>query len=258
MRCPQGIRSREYACVWCALPAGRESLPPHKWQAIIAQLALWLRSAQESGCHAVISGNRGQVCQQLEPQELLSDHLAYESQHAKCRAPTDRHLEIIHLYTAQPLTETRCKCPAGKRQQDHLTGRARTRTRVDHAEHVYRALASRLSFIAIEPDRRRSPGLSRTEPRPDEHNHSHTHDRPNRRPGKMRRRTYQHYEHEPTDDSSSVESSHDQPSADLAELAFPTEAREHAKERLTTRHKPGKRKKPSRNMSMTLVMICPG
>ena len=153
--------------MWCTLPAGRGSLPPHKWQAIIVELALWFRSAKESGCQAVISGHRGQVWQQVELQELLSDRLAFESRHAACHVPTDQHPESIHLYTTQPVTETRCKCPAGKRQREHLTGRARARSRVDHAEQVYRIVASRLKSLAVGPPCRNPWGQGPTEPRPD-------------------------------------------------------------------------------------------
>jgi len=238
------VRNKEYACVWCALPTGRESLPPHKWQAVIVELALWLRSATESGCQAVISGHRGQVWRQIELQELLSDRLAFESQHSACGAPTERHPEAVHLHTTQSPTETRRKCPASRRPQEHLTGRARTRSRVDHAEHVYRALSSRLNFLAIEPNLplREPPGLGRAELRPDTNLH-HSQCGPKRPGPTSHRRTYQYHEHEDTEGSLSDAPAEPSPVSDPITLAYPTEARERAKAGLKAGHQPSKRKK---------------
>ena len=111
------IHEGSYKLVLCDLPSGLGSVPPNKLNAVLREMALWIRTAKEtSDCHGLILGPRSRIWQNPDIHGLLADGIVTEHRHASCRhgvkdPVADKWSPLsVHVFATKRLTDAICQC----------------------------------------------------------------------------------------------------------------------------------------------------
>ena len=118
-RMTAAIRAGRFGFIWMELPQRKQSVQVGKRTAVYSEMSSWLRAARAVGVMACLIGTRGHAWQNQSLADLLTEGAVTETHHQLCRygltiVNDPRPSEVIYVaLTSFPAEHGKCQCTQG-------------------------------------------------------------------------------------------------------------------------------------------------